>query len=29
MVVEEYIARERPSAEAADPTAPAAAGGEL
>jgi ferritin len=29
MTVEEYIARERPSAEAADPTAPAAAGGAL
>ena len=29
MVVEEYIARERRSAEAADPTAPAAAGGAL
>jgi ferritin len=29
MVVEEYIARERPSAEAADPTAPTAAGGAL
>jgi ferritin len=29
MVVEEYIARERPQAEAADPTAPAAAGGAL
>jgi ferritin len=29
MVVEEYIARERPSVEAADPTAPAAAGGAL
>jgi bacterioferritin B len=29
MIVEEYIARERPSAEAADPTAPAAAGGAL
>src|SRR5436853_2030963 len=27
MVVEEYIARERPSDEATDPTAPAAAGG--
>jgi bacterioferritin B len=29
MIVEEYIARERPSAEAQDPTAPAAAGGAL
>jgi ferritin len=29
MIVEEYIARERPSGEAADPTAPAAAGGAL
>jgi bacterioferritin B len=29
MVVEEYIARERPQAESADPTAPAAAGGAL
>jgi hypothetical protein len=29
MIVEEYIARERPSAETADPTAPAAAGGAL
>jgi ferritin len=29
MIVEEYIARERPSAEADDPTAPAAAGGAL
>jgi bacterioferritin B len=29
MIVEEYIARERPSAQAADPTAPAAAGGAL
>jgi ferritin len=29
MIVEEYIARERPSAEAADPTAPAAAGGAI
>jgi ferritin len=29
MVVEEYIARERPSAAAADPTAPAAAGGAI
>ena len=29
MVVEEYIARERPSGEAADPTAPAAAGGAI
>ena len=29
MIVEEYLARERPSAEAADPTAPAAAGGAL
>jgi bacterioferritin B len=29
MIVEEYIARERPSAGAADPTAPAAAGGAL
>jgi ferritin len=29
MIVEEYIARERPSAEAADPIAPAAAGGAL
>jgi ferritin len=29
MIVEEYIARERPSAAAADPTAPAAAGGAL
>ena len=27
MIVEEYIARERPSGETADPTAPAAAGG--
>jgi ferritin len=29
MVIEEYIARERPSDAAADPTAPAAAGGAL
>jgi ferritin len=29
MIVEEYIARERPSDGAADPTAPAAAGGAL
>jgi ferritin len=29
MIVEEYIVRERPSAEADDPTAPAAAGGAL
>jgi ferritin len=29
MIVEEYIARERPSAAAEDPTAPAAAGGPL
>ena len=29
MIVEEYIARERPSAEADDPTAPTAAGGAL
>jgi hypothetical protein len=29
MVVEEYIARERPSAAGDDPTAPAAAGGAL
>jgi ferritin len=29
MIVEEYIARERPSAGAEDPTAPAAAGGAL
>jgi ferritin len=29
MIVEEYIARERPSAETADPMAPAAAGGAL
>ena len=29
MIVEEYIVRERPSAETADPTAPAAAGGAL
>jgi ferritin len=29
MVVEEYIARERPAAESDDPTAPAAAGGTL
>ena len=29
MIVEEYIARERPSTEAADPTAPAPAGGAL
>jgi ferritin len=29
MIVEEYIARERPSAAAVDPTAPAAAGGAL
>ena len=29
MIVEEYLARERPSGEASDPTAPAAAGGAL
>jgi ferritin len=29
MIVEEYLARERPAAETADPTAPAAAGGAL
>jgi bacterioferritin B len=29
MIVEEYIARERPSSETDDPTAPAAAGGAL
>jgi ferritin len=29
MIVEEYIARERPSGEVADPTAPAAAGGAI
>jgi bacterioferritin B len=29
MIVEEYLARERPSAEVADPTAPTAAGGAL
>jgi ferritin len=29
MIVEEYIARERPSAETVDPTAPAAAGGTI
>src|SRR5947208_14488538 len=29
MIVEEYIARERPSAGSADPTAPAAAGGAI
>jgi ferritin len=29
MIVEEYIARERPSGETVDPTAPAAAGGAL
>ena len=29
MIVEEYLARERPSGETADPTAPAAAGGAL
>jgi ferritin len=29
MIVEEYLARERPAAEAADPTAPAPAGGAL
>jgi bacterioferritin B len=29
MIVEEYIARERPSADSDDPTAPAAAGGAL
>ena len=29
MIAEEYLARERPSAEAVDPTAPAAAGGAL
>ena len=29
MIVEEYLARERPSGETADPTAPAAAGGAI
>jgi ferritin len=29
MIVEEYLARERPAAETADPMAPAAAGGAL
>ena len=29
MIVEEYIARERPSGETADPTAPSAAGGAI